>query len=376
MNTFSEYISEEFQSFCDLVLANGFKVAVVGGSVRDYYLGYESSHDFDCELRPLRSDSDFHLHFIELIETLSEHYAIDSLAYGVYRIFLEHSECEITLPRKEVFKDFFHHSNFDVKFIQDIDHSQGVLRRDFTINAMMYEYTGQWTFIDPLGGRADLEQRKLVVCSDTFYLDPVRFLRALRFHILYNMKIDIRIINAFKSVSLDDLSAFYIRQEAQKSFKPLTFLLLLLKLSKEGRESSYTELIYEFEKNHYDSDLKNVLTSHLYLEKTVFKDLTLILNYSIKDVLIEENFYFKSIIKLSFERFVEGAQSSLAINIYKKLLKLQRVYIDYMFENKIIDIDYNGLRQLEKIEIDLSAYENTQRKFAQFYFKLRTYFEG
>jgi len=53
-------------------------------------------------------------------------------------------------------------------------------RRDFTVNAMAVSLDGQ--LYDPLGGRDDLLQRRLVACSpDCFADDPLRLFRAFRF---------------------------------------------------------------------------------------------------------------------------------------------------------------------------------------------------
>lgn len=52
--------------------------------------------------------------------------------------------------------------------------------RDFTVNAMAVDEAG--TLIDPLGGRADLEVRRIRATSESaFRDDPVRLLRAARF---------------------------------------------------------------------------------------------------------------------------------------------------------------------------------------------------
>lgn len=53
-------------------------------------------------------------------------------------------------------------------------------RRDFTVNALALDLRG--TLHDPLGGLADLEQRRLRPCSaTTFRDDPTRLFRAFRF---------------------------------------------------------------------------------------------------------------------------------------------------------------------------------------------------
>lgn len=61
----------------------------------------------------------------------------------------------------------------------DVTLEQDLARRDFTINAMARDETGE--LIDPYGGRQDLASRTLRHVSEAFAEDPVRILRAARF---------------------------------------------------------------------------------------------------------------------------------------------------------------------------------------------------
>ena len=61
----------------------------------------------------------------------------------------------------------------------DVTLEDDLKRRDLTINAIARDADG--TLIDPHGGRADLEARKLRHVSDAFNEDPVRILRVARF---------------------------------------------------------------------------------------------------------------------------------------------------------------------------------------------------
>lgn len=56
---------------------------------------------------------------------------------------------------------------------------QDLQRRDLTINAMAQRRDG--TLVDPFGGKADIEQRRLRHVSAAFVEDPVRILRVARF---------------------------------------------------------------------------------------------------------------------------------------------------------------------------------------------------
>ncbi len=68
---------------------------------------------------------------------------------------------------------------FELAFSPDVTLEDDLRRRDLTINAMARDADG--TLIDPHGGRADLEARRLRHVSEAFSEDPVRILRVARF---------------------------------------------------------------------------------------------------------------------------------------------------------------------------------------------------
>ena len=68
---------------------------------------------------------------------------------------------------------------FELYYSPDVTLEDDLKRRDLTINAMARGADG--ILIDPHGGRADLEARRLRHVSDAFGEDPVRILRVARF---------------------------------------------------------------------------------------------------------------------------------------------------------------------------------------------------
>jgi poly(A) polymerase len=67
-------------------------------------------------------------------------------------------------------------------FVRPASVEEDLLRRDFTVNAMLMDFEGR--IIDPLNGRRDLERRLLRTPREaavTFADDPLRMLRAIRF---------------------------------------------------------------------------------------------------------------------------------------------------------------------------------------------------
>jgi tRNA nucleotidyltransferase (CCA-adding enzyme) len=68
---------------------------------------------------------------------------------------------------------------FELSFSPEVTLEDDLRRRDLTINAMARDADG--TLIDPHGGGADLEARRLRHVSEAFSEDPVRILRVARF---------------------------------------------------------------------------------------------------------------------------------------------------------------------------------------------------
>lgn len=96
-----------------------------------------------------------------------------------FPVFLHpHTHEEYALARSERksghgYRGFIVHASPEVTLEEDL------ARRDFTINAIAQNEHGE--LIDPWGGRADLEARRLRHVSPAFVEDPVRILRAARF---------------------------------------------------------------------------------------------------------------------------------------------------------------------------------------------------
>ncbi len=68
---------------------------------------------------------------------------------------------------------------FEVSFSPEVTLEDDLRRRDLTINAIARDADG--SLVDPHGGRADIEARRLRHVSEAFDEDPVRILRVARF---------------------------------------------------------------------------------------------------------------------------------------------------------------------------------------------------
>jgi len=191
--------------------AAGFKLALVGGPVRDAILGRLGNDlDFTTDALPKQSE--------KILEKWADSVWDIGAAFGTVAGKKGEITVEITTYRSESYDSSSRKP--DVEFGKSIE--ADLARRDFTINAMALELTtDQPTFIDLFNGVTDL-QNKLIKTpgkpEDSFTDDPLRMMRAARFMSQLNFEVDPAIITAIKdmSVRLEIISAERIRDEFTK----------------------------------------------------------------------------------------------------------------------------------------------------------------
>jgi tRNA nucleotidyltransferase (CCA-adding enzyme) len=136
----------------------------VGGSVRDELLGLPGA------------DEDF----VVVGGTADQLLALGYRSVGKdFPVFLHpRTQAEYALARRER-KVAAGHRGFMVEFGPEVTLQADLSRRDLSINAMARDEAGQ--LIDPFGGQADLQARRLRHVSPAFAEDPLRVLRVARF---------------------------------------------------------------------------------------------------------------------------------------------------------------------------------------------------
>lgn len=151
----------------ELLTDAGGTVYVVGGAVRDLYLG-KRPKDIDLMVTGLTGD--------QIEAALQGHGRIDftGKAFGVYRFKTNRSEVEIAMPRVE-----YGNTNTDYNVDPNISVEEDLLRRDFTANAMAVNpNTGE--VVDPFGGAKHIQDKTLALANPGgFADDPTRLLRAI-----------------------------------------------------------------------------------------------------------------------------------------------------------------------------------------------------
>lgn len=187
---------------------SGFKLALVGGSVRDILLNRLGNDlDFTTDARP----EDIKKIIKGFVEDIWEIGA----KFGTIGARKDEIVFEITTYRSEIYLS--NSRKPEVKFGDSIE--DDLLRRDFTVNAMAIELTTKTpTFIDPHNGVRDLLTKTLKTPGSpelSFGDDPLRMLRAARFAAQLGFTIAPELLASMTEMAgrLEIISAERIRDE-------------------------------------------------------------------------------------------------------------------------------------------------------------------
>jgi tRNA nucleotidyltransferase (CCA-adding enzyme) len=192
------------RAIADDVHARGGRALVVGGFVRDRLLG-QPSKDLDLEVFGLPPD--------DLKPLLARFGPVNTVgeSFTVFKV----QGLDVSLPRRES-KVGRGHKGFVVHGDPFLPFDEAARRRDFTLNAIGWDPRTD-EYLDPHGGRADLETRVLrMVDARTFGEDSLRVLRALQFAGRFGCRIDEATARVCRETPLDDLPAERVWGEIEK----------------------------------------------------------------------------------------------------------------------------------------------------------------
>ena len=168
-------ISAELKELANLFKDNNKTLYIVGGYVRDSYLGIQSALRDDIDLCSSATPKELR----KILEGTKFEVSNLNESVGVMAIFGKR-RYEYATFRKEYYESESHMPD-SVEFIKSLE--EDARRRDFRINAIYYDIL-EGTYIDPLGGIDDLKEKKITtvkVPKIVFNDDPERILRLIRF---------------------------------------------------------------------------------------------------------------------------------------------------------------------------------------------------
>jgi poly(A) polymerase len=187
----------------------GFRLALVGGSVRDTLLGRLGNDlDFTTDARPEQ--------VLKIIRPWADAVWEVGIAFGTVGCRKDGYLVEVTTYRSEAYDRTSRKP--EVSYGDTIE--EDLVRRDFTVNAMAVALP-EVAFVDPYGGLDDLAQRVLRTPGtpeDSFSDDPLRMMRAARFAAQLDFEVAPEVVAAMTAMAdrIEIVSAERVRDELNK----------------------------------------------------------------------------------------------------------------------------------------------------------------
>ena len=163
-------LPEQIEACLRALEQEGYAAYLVGGCVRDGLMGI-APQDYDLCTAALPEQTA--AVFADIPQDLT------GVRHGTVKLLMEGMEVEITTFRREGSYRDNRHPDW-VEFVPDI--REDLARRDFTVNAIAYSPSRG--YVDPFGGRADLQSGILRCVGEPerrFREDALRILRGMRF---------------------------------------------------------------------------------------------------------------------------------------------------------------------------------------------------
>jgi tRNA nucleotidyltransferase (CCA-adding enzyme) len=176
----------------------------VGGRVRDEVLAEHGFRRFEGHSQA-SAVPDYLVTGIkldDLVHSLRQAGAAELVgaSFGVVKFATGGLSADIALPRRER-STGTHHRDFAVDYDPSIPIEDDLARRDFRMNMMARDIrTGE--VIDPFGGRADIEAKRLDVLADQVFVeDPLRILRGAQFAARFDLTLSDRTATAMRAAA-------------------------------------------------------------------------------------------------------------------------------------------------------------------------------
>jgi tRNA nucleotidyltransferase (CCA-adding enzyme) len=195
-------IPKDVEFIIDKFYENNYEAFIVGGCVRDSIRGV-APHDYDITTNALP----------EKIQELFEKTIPTGIKHGTITVLIDGNSYEVTTYRID--GDYIDNRRPEsVEFVSDI--KEDLSRRDFTINAMAYNYNEG--LVDYFSGNEDLQNKLIKAVGEPdkrFNEDALRMMRAIRFAAQLGFTIEAKTLASIKknNALINNISAERIRDE-------------------------------------------------------------------------------------------------------------------------------------------------------------------
>ncbi|GAA1058929.1 CCA tRNA nucleotidyltransferase [Agromyces bracchium] len=196
-------------TLADAFEAAGFELALVGGPVRDAFLG-RSTNDLDFTTDATPDE------ILAVVKPVAEAHWDIGRAFGTIGAIVQGHTVEITTYRADAYDGTSRKP--EVVFGTSLE--DDLVRRDFTVNALALRLP-QRTLVDPSGGVEDLIAQVLrtpAAPEVSFGDDPLRMMRAARFAAQLGFEVEPGTHAAMSELApeIDRISAERVRDELSK----------------------------------------------------------------------------------------------------------------------------------------------------------------
>ncbi|MFW2590384.1 CCA tRNA nucleotidyltransferase [Aliarcobacter butzleri] len=305
---------------------------LVGGCVRDSFLN-KKIKDYDVEI--------FNFDSLEILEKSLKKFGNVNLvgkSFGVLTLKIDEYDFDFSLPRIEK-KVGNSHTDFEVSTNANLSFKEAAIRRDFTINAIGYDYFKN-EILDPFGGMNDLKNKIIKHIDDkTFVEDSLRVYRSVQFASRFEFKIDentkILCKKIVSSGELKFLPKERVFEELKKLFlkskKPSLGLNLLKEFNIMNIEQNLEEidnLAFILKDKNYD-DFRKLYLFYSCLCKSMNKDET----FSYIKNLTDDKKFIKNILILNETNLTNDIKILKRLSLKLKLEDL--IVLNQAFGNTI-----------------------------------------
>ncbi|WP_319020465.1 CCA tRNA nucleotidyltransferase [Aliarcobacter butzleri] len=310
----------------------GSKPILVGGCVRDSFLN-KKIKDYDVEI--------FNFDSLEILEKSLKKFGNVNLvgkSFGVLTLKIDEYDFDFSLPRIEK-KVGNSHTDFEVSTNANLSFKEAAIRRDFTINAIGYDYFKN-EILDPFGGINDLKNKIIKHIDDkTFIEDSLRVYRSVQFASRFEFKIDentkILCKKIVSSGELKFLPKERVFEELKKLFlkskKPSLGLNLLKEFNIMNIEQNLEEidnLAFILKDKNYD-DFRKLYLFYSCLCKGMNEDET----FSFIKNLTDDKKFIKNILILNETNLTNDIKMLKRLSLKLKLEDL--IVLNQAFKNQI-----------------------------------------
>lgn len=337
----------------DTIYENGYEAFIVGGCVRDFILGI-SPNDYDIATS---ANPEKILSIFNDFKTIT-----NGIKHGTVGIIIDDNIYEITTYRIEgEYED--NRRPKEVKFTKNI--VEDLKRRDFTINAMAYNY--KVGLIDEFGGIKDINQNLIRTVGnpdERFNEDGLRIIRAIRFSSKLGFKIEEVTLNSIykNSKLIKNISKERITNEFNKII--LSKYPEKINLLYKTKIFDYLNIYDDFNQNEYDYLSKNLPILTKCNDK--IEDRLLLLEYLIANRGINN-------INKQYEQLKYYKNNIQPNNIVNKL-KYSNKIIDYC--NNLIEYMFIQEEIIDKVEIKKILNKIGRKKFIKILILKKIYYKN